>query len=159
MTQNINHQESIGSLKSIQIASVDEIKYCPNILTNSNSHKLEIVGTSDTLDFLPLVEKISVSNRSQRTKSGILYRIKITAEFNTASSLIDSHFKKYHHKKVVVVAQDQNNQERVYGSEKHPLFFNYQESIGKQQEQGQKTTLTIEGKISQKPVYIDTSMV
>lgn len=159
MDQNLNQLENFGAWKSIQVASEDEIKFCPEILTNSNSYKLEIFGAAETIDLLPLVENISVSESKQRTKSGILHRIKITVEFNCATEVLDSYFKKYLHKKVIAVCQDNNASEKVYGSKNHLLFFNYQESRGKKAEQGVKTTLTIDGKIPQKPVYINVSMV
>ena len=159
MEQNLNTTETIGAWKSIQVASLEEIHYCPNYLTNNNAHKLQLFGSTETLDFLPIVEKISISDLPQRTKSGFLYRIKMTAEFNCASSLIDNYFKKYLNKKVMFIAQDNNGIEKAFGSKNHLLFFNYQESRGKNQEQGVKTTITIEGRIAQKPVYIKSELV
>ena len=117
MDTNINALETIGAWKSIQIASVDEIVTCPNILTNHNSNKITIVGDYQTFDFLPIVERISISDQKQRTSSGFVYKIKIGIDFDHASKEIDDYFSSYLNKKVIAIAQDNNGNEKIFGSQ------------------------------------------
>lgn len=154
MDQNLNYSETIGGWQSLQIANLDEVTFCPAILTNKNAHKISITGRSDTMDFLPSIETGAVSVRTVRTSSGYAYRIKITIEINYASPEIDDYFNFYQNKKVVVLGIDNMNRFKFYGSKTSPLFFNFSVNVAKNQEQSSKTIINIEGETTQKPVYI-----
>lgn len=152
--KNLTFQEQTGGWKSIQIATLEEIQNCPEILTNANAHKIEVFGTADTIDITPIPETFVVNAPPKKTAAGLLFRIKIFFEFPYQSHLIDDYFFKHINKKCIVFGETSFGAVKVFGSKRHPLHFIYEQVNGKKLDDKPLTRVTISATISQKPVFI-----
>lgn len=153
-TENITLHEPTGGWLNVQIASIEEITYCPQLLTNENASSIVITGEHETIDVLPIPERFTVSVNPRKSKNGTTYNINISFDFPLQSSLIDDYFNKYKNKFVVALCTDTNGKVKIFGSKNHPLEFSYQEIQGKKLEDTSMTRITVEGTIGQKPVYL-----
>lgn len=153
-TENTNILEQTGGWLNLQFATLAELKVCPNIITNQNAHLVQIEGTPDTIDVLPIPERFMVNTTPQKTKTGTIYTINISFDFPHQSASIDSYLNNYKNKKGVVIGTTTNHKVKMFGSKNHPLDFSYQEINGKKLEDAAITRITIKGTIAQKPVYI-----
>ena len=124
------------------------------MLTNANSHKLEIEASADTIDVLPIPEKFMVNATPNKTKAGTSYNINISIDFSDQTPELDNYLDSYKNKMVIVLGVDTNNKTKVFGSKNQPLNFSYQEIQGKKLEDSSITRVTVTGQIGQKPVYL-----
>lgn len=147
--------EQPGGWFSIQIISLEELVYCPPILTNINSNSIVIVNASEILDVLPVGETIKIDEPVKITKSGAIYTIKGEFEFAKQSSSLDTFLNKYQGKKVVMIGTKHDGQRKLYGSKRFPLEFIYEQTNGKKYEDGNQTIVSVEGKTPQKPVFMN----
>jgi hypothetical protein len=153
-TTNIAILEQTGSWQSIQIATLDEIKTMPDIVTNDNASQIEIVGTVDTIDILPLPENINISHSKTQSKKGVEHSIKIQFDFPSQSTALDNFLYQYEGKKVIVIGVKPFGTEKLFGSKLSPLLFDYDLIDGKGIDDGSVTRVIISGKTTQKPVFI-----
>ena len=153
-TENTNNLETTGGWLNIQFATLSELKVCPQIVTNENASLVQIQGTSDTLDVLPIPERFSVNVTPSKSKIGTTYNISISFDFPHQSASIDNYLNAYKNKRGVVIGTTTNYKLKMFGSKNYPLDFSYQEINGKKLEDAAITRITIKGNIPQKPVYI-----
>jgi hypothetical protein len=154
VTENTNNLEQTGGWLNLQFATLDEVKYCPQILSNENANLVEIEGTPDTIDVLPIPERFSVNVTPRKSKIGTTYSITISLDFPHQSASIDNYLNAYKNKRGVVIGTTTNQKLKMFGSKNFPLDFSYQEINGKKLEDSAITRITISGNIPQKPVYI-----
>lgn len=147
--------EQPGGWFSIQIVTLSELSVCPPILTNGNAYKVEITAASEVMDVLPVGETIRIDEPPRPTKSGMLYNIKADFELAKQSSDLDDFLNKHHLKKVVVIATKHDGQKKMYGSKISPLTLFYEHINGKKLEDGSKISVSVEGKTTQKPVFMN----
>mgnify|MGYP003115507548 CR=1 FL=1 len=148
------NKEQPGGWLNLHVMGLDEIIYCPAHLTNDNAHLVEIVGSNDLLDVLPVGESITVTETPQNTTSGVIYNIQASVEYGQQSKALDSFLEKYLGKKVVVIGVKPSGLQKMYGSKRFPLEFSYQYSNGKKFEDGSYTRVDISAKTAQKPVVL-----
>jgi hypothetical protein len=151
-TENL---EQTGGFFNAQIVLIDELTYCPVILTNNNASSIVITPTTNNLDILPIAENIKITEKSIKTKSGTLYTINGEFEIPVQSSELDTYFNDHLYKKAVLIGIKHYGQQKMYGSKKFPLDFSYQFVNGKKAEEGNKIIVKVSGKIPQKPVFIN----
>lgn len=152
--KNITSSEKLGGWKSVQIATLDEIRNCPNILTNNNAHNLEVFGSENTIDILPIPGSIVINAKPTRTKSGVYYSINIQVDFPVQETTIDDYFSDILQKKFIAIGTTLSGSERIFGSKNHPLQFMYEYTNGKKIDDSEITRVKIFGKTIQKPVFI-----
>ena len=154
VTLNTSDQEQTGGWRSLQIAPIEEILVCPDILTNQNANLVSLNAGPTTIDILPVSESINISVLRKRDKAGFQYTIKIVLDFFYQSIALDNFLNDYLNKKVVVIGVTSYGSEKMFGSKLHPLTFNYDLIDGKNIEDPATTQVTISAVISQKPVII-----
>jgi hypothetical protein len=154
MVINVREKEQQGGWANIQIVSLDEFVYCPDVLTNENSASIVIISELDGLDVLPVAENLKITEPLSRTKSGIIYNIRGDFEISCQTKQLDDYFDKYVLKKVVMIGTKHYGQQKLYGSKKFPLIFSYTYLNGQKSEQGSRIRIRISGKIPQKPVFL-----
>lgn len=152
---NIALEEQTGGWFNVAIATLDELVECPDILTNANASSVVFTPTADGLDILPVGENIKITEPIQKTKAGSVYNIKGEFEIAYQSKAVDTYLNNHLQKKVVMIGIKHSGQQKLYGSKKFPLEFSYQNINGKNYEDGSRVRITIEGKIPQKPVFIN----
>lgn len=151
---NISDQEQTGGWRSLQIAPIEEILVCPDIVTNQNANLVSLYAGPATIDILPVSESINISISNKRDKAGFQYTIKIVMDFFYQSIALDNFLNDYLNKKVVVLGVTSYGAEKLFGSKLHPLTFNYELIDGKNFEDPATTQVTISAVIPQKPVII-----
>lgn len=154
-TTIIDNLEQVGGWYNVQIIPVNEIIYCPHILTNANSNELVISDTDTGLDVMPVTENIKISETSKRTKSGTIHTVVAVFELRVQLVEIDTYFNNFINNKVLLIGTKHYSQEKLYGSKLFPLDFSYQFVNGKKLEDGSLIRIKITGKIAQKPVFIN----
>ena len=75
----------------------------------------------DTIDATMLSESISLTARSSRNRSGIIYNIKAAFDMFSQSTLLDDYLNDRVPGGIVLVAVKHYGQEILYGSKNHPL--------------------------------------
>jgi hypothetical protein len=153
-TTNIALLEQTGSWQSIQIATLDEIKIMPDIITNENASQIEIVGAYETIDILPLPESVNITHSKTQSKKGVEHAIKIQFDFPAQSAALDNFLYLYEGKKVIAIGIKPSGTEKLFGSKLSPLLFDYDLIDGKSIDDGSVTRVIISGKTTQKPVFI-----
>lgn len=153
-TTNTNNLETSGGWLNIQIASLEELKTCPNIITNENANTIVIQGNETTVNILPIPERFTITVTPRKNKNGTTYSINISLDIPTQSKNLDDYLNAFKNKKVVVLAEDANNNLKMFGSKNHPLDFSYQEINGRKREDISMTKIKVSGNVGQKPVYI-----
>ena len=154
VTLNTSDQEQTGGWRSLQIAPIEEILVCPDILTNQNANLVSLNAGPTTIDILPVSESINISVLRKRDKAGFQYTIKIVLDFFYQSIALDNFLNDYLNKKVVVIGVTSYGSEKMFGSKLHPLTFNYDLIDRRNIEDPATTQVTISAVISQKPVII-----
>ena len=152
---NTTLEEQIGGWFNVSVATLDELVVCPDILTNANARSIVITPKNDGLEILPVGENIQISEPVSKTKAGLVYTIKGEFDISYQSQAIDTYLNNLLLKKVVLIGIKHSGQQKLYGSKKFPLLFSYQHINGKKAEDGNKTRITVQGKIPQKPVFIN----
>lgn len=151
---NISDLEQTGGWRSLQIAPLDEILNCPDILTNANANQVSLNAGPSTIDILPVTESIKITAKPSRTKNGFNYNINISCDFYYQSTVLDNFLNEYINKKMVVLGITTYGTEKLYGSKLHPLTFDYEFIDGKNIEEAATCRVLITGKIPQKPVIV-----
>ncbi|WP_340074517.1 hypothetical protein [Leptobacterium sp. I13] len=154
-TVNTALKEQPGGWFNVQIATTDELTFCPDVLTNENAGSVVVTPASNGLDILPVAESIRINESIDKTKSGIIYTIKGEFEIPYQSKALDTYFNDCINKKVVLFAIKRYGQQKLYGSKKFPLEFSYDPVNGQKYEDGNSIRVTVTGKIPQKPVFIN----
>lgn len=152
---NVSLAEQTGGWFNVAIFTLDEITNWPNFLTNQNASSIIVTPNNNGLDILPIRENISISEDPAKTTAGTIYTIKADFEFPYQSAAIDTYLNEFINKKVVLIGVKHSGQQKLYGSKKFPLQFEYQHINGTLYEDGNKTRVTVTGKIPQKPVFIN----
>ena len=148
-------EEQTGGWFNVTIIKTDEFIHCPEILTNANAKTVELLIEPEELDLLPVGENIQITETPNKTTSGMLYTINGQFEFALQSAEIDTFLEKYLHQDVVLIGVKHYGQQKMYGSKTSPLAFSYQNINGKNLEDGTSVRITVSGKTTQKPVFIN----
>jgi len=151
---NIIDNEQIGSYKSITFIPIDEIVNCPSFLTNKNANEFTYTPGNDSLQANFLYDSIDIDEKPSRTKSGIIYKISAQFDFSIQHSKIDDYLNSKLPINCVMVGLKHFGQQKLYGSLLNPLKMIYEFRNGKTNEDGSTVRVKIDGKISQKPVFI-----
>ena len=152
--KTIDKYEETGGWLNLQFATLEELIFCPEIVTNKNANTIQIEGSEDTIDIVPIPERFMVNVTPRKTKQGTFYNISITLDFPYQAKDIDDYLNIYKNKKGIVIGTTTNSKIKMFGSKNHPLNFSYQEINGKKLEDSSITRINIKGNIPQKPVYI-----
>lgn len=151
---SISSEEQIGGFKLVRLITLDEIVFCPGVLTNQNASTFLSSPTLETIDALFVGERINIRSTQRRNKSGLLHSISAEFELEKQSSDLDDYLNKHANKPLVMIGEKQYGQQILYGSENAPLKLLYKNAHGKKPEDGSIVRVKISGKISQKPVFI-----
>lgn len=154
-TTIIDNLEQVGGWYNVQIIPVNEVIYCPHILTNTNSNELIISDTDTGLDIMPVTENIKISETPKKTKSGTIYTVIAEFELRVQLVEIDIYFNKFITNKVLLIGTKHYGQEKIYGSKLFPLDFSYHFVNGKKLEDGSLIRIKVSSKTPQKPVFIN----
>lgn len=150
---SLMQREQIGGFHSIEVITLEDINFCPHILTNENASTFQYTkGYNDAVEIMPVGETLAVGSSTTKTTSGRLFNITATFEVLYLDAPIDTIFNNFQHKKVVVKANKYDGTSIIYGSVRYPLTFYYDLTNSKKAESPSKFEAKITGKISQKPV-------
>ena len=151
---SIARQEQTGGWFNVGIFLTEEITSTPTYLTNKNASLVTFEPAEEGLDILPVGENISITEPSRKTKSGTIFSIRAQFDIENQSKSLDEYLNQFRHKDVVFIGIKHSGQQKLYGSKKFPLEFDYEFINGKKYEDGSRIRITVAGKIPQKPVFI-----
>lgn len=151
---SITASEQIGGFKLIRLITLDEIVFCPGVLTNQNAANFLSSPTLETIDALFIGESINIKSNQRKNKSGILHSISAQFDLLKQSSDLDDYLNNHANKPLVMIGEKQYGQQILYGSKNAPLKLLYENIHGKKPEDGSIVRVKISGKIPQKPVFI-----
>ncbi len=147
--------EEIGGFHNLEIIAIEDILFCPIILTNLNASNLDYKKYNDSdVEIMPVGETITINANPKRTVNGIEYSVKGQFEVKYLETDVDDVFSEAVSKRIIVKANRYNGTSIIYGSQSHPLYINYKIKNSKKFETKSKFEITITGKIPQKPVFI-----
>lgn len=152
--QHISLQEQTGGWFNVSIATLEELVFCPDILTNDNASSIVINPGPTTVNIYPVGESIIISETPQKTSSGLIYNINSQFDIPIQSKDLDTYFNDCIQKKVVLIGIKHDGQQKLYGSKRFPLTFSYKFINGKKYEDSGSIRVTVSGKVPQKPVFI-----
>jgi len=147
--------EQQGGWFCFQVLEVADLSNCPDFLTNENATSIEIEIPEDHIDLFPVRESIKIKETSKKTKAGVVYTIRGEFDIALQTKEIDSYLNKRLQKKVVLIGIKHFGQQKIYGSKKCPLAFEYQFVNGQKYEDGSVIKVLVSGEIPQKPVFIN----
>ena len=151
---DVSKDEQSGGWFNVSVIPVEELSFCPEILTNNNANKI-IINDTEGMDILPVGESIKISEVYKKTKSGAMYSINGEFEFDYQSKEIDTYLNRYLSKKVILIGVKHFGSSKIYGSKRFPLDFSYQLINGQKYEEGTRIKIIVSGKSPQKPVFIN----
>lgn len=155
MIQNNTLREETGGWFNVSIAHLDEISNCPEYVTHDNAAQVVVTPSENRVDFLHVGESIKITEKTLKTSSGTLHTINGEFEVAFQSKEIDTYFYECLYKKVILFGLKHDGQQKMYGSKKFPLNFNFEFINGTKYEDGATVRVTISGKIPQKPVFVN----
>lgn len=148
-------KEMVGGYQKVIFYLVEETSGWPTVLTDYNSKDLVFTPNPAVIDGQIEQNSIRVRQRQRTTANGLEFTNTVEFVFNTQSQTLEELLDQYQQKPGVVEVVDNNGLRKIYGSNQHPMYLNFETATGRNPEDGISTAIEITGKSRQRAVYLN----
>lgn len=154
LAHEINTQESPGGILSIKIHQITNVENCPDIITANNVGRIVFTNPLLSIDLYPVYNDVEIKDPWELTEGGRIYVINAGFTVKSQQTVVDEQLYAVIDEPVIMEAVFRNGNKRLYGSVVSPLYYSYQPYNGVEPEDGSGYRVTINGRTSQKPIYL-----
>lgn len=152
---NFYCNEQLGGICSFNFYLLTETDNWPEVLTDENADQITYTAEEFSVNATLKENGLNLSTNQTNNNNGDIWQPNLRATFVTRSAALDQLLDQYQNQPGILKITLLSGFKKIIGSKLEPLYMNYNVNEGIEiDDANASTTLTIKGKIRQRPVYL-----
>lgn len=148
-------KEQLAGVATLDFYLLTECDNFPEVLTDVNANEVTYDPEINNVEATIQPDSITTNFNNRVSANGELWQPNLSAKFITISEALEQLLDQYANKPGIAILCLNNGFKKMVGSNLEPLYLNYTTNEGATiDDSNASTTITITGKMRQRPVYI-----
>lgn len=145
--------EKLPGFAEFDFYLLEETGNWPFVLTDVNSAQITFTPYVNDVEALIEPDSIDVNVNPKQSAEGTVQQISIVFRLITRSEALEQLLEQYANKPGVGIGKLNNEFKKLYGTDREPLYMNYELNEGTKVDGTAFTEVRIKGEIRKRPVY------
>jgi hypothetical protein len=145
--------EKLPGFAELNFYLLEETSNWPFVLTDENSAQIVLTPYENDVEALIEPDSIDVNVNPKQSSDGTVQQISIIFRLITRSEALEQLLEQYANKPGVGIGKLNNEFKKIYGTDREPLYMNYEINEGTKVDGTAFTEVRIKGETRKRPVY------
>lgn len=150
---NFTCDEKFAGFAEFDIFLIEETSNWPIVLTDGNSSQIVFTPYENDVEALVEPDSIKVDVNPKQSGDGEIQQISISFRLITRSEALEQLLEQYANKPCIGKGSLNNDFRKIYGTDREPLYMNYEVNDGTKPDGEAYTEVRIKGETRKRPVY------
>jgi hypothetical protein len=145
--------EKLPGFAELDFYLLEETGNWPFVITDGNSAQITFTPYENDVEVLIEPDSIDVNINPKQSAEGTVQQISIIFRLITRSEALEQLLEQYANKPGVAIGKLNNEFKKIYGTDREPLYMNYEVNEGTKVDGTAFTEVRIKGETRKRPVY------
>jgi hypothetical protein len=150
---NFTCDEKLPGFAELDFYLLEETGNWPFVVTDENSAQITFTPYVNDVEALIEPDSIDVNINPKQSAEGTVQQISIVFRLITRSEALEQLLEQYANKPGVGIGKLNNEFKKLYGTDREPLYMNYEVNEGTKVDGTAFTEVRIKGETRKRPVY------
>jgi hypothetical protein len=150
---NFTCDEKLPGFAELELFLLDETSNWPFVVTDTNSRHIVFTPFENDVEAIIDPDSIKANINPKQSGDGEIQQIDISFRLITRSESLEQLLEQYANKPCVGRGKLNNDFQKLYGTNREPLYMNYEVNDGTKVDGESYTEVRIKGETRKRPVY------